>query len=205
MINKAAFMSLRERRKAEKFQAIRQAARELFATHGFHETPMREVARIADVGFGTVSAYASDKAGLAAMLLVEDLEQLDPLFIEVRQKVPLLDQVVDNFAISFRFWAEKPELSRVVLPMLGNTESPYIDPIMRRRASIRAALIAWLYQFKHQGLIKANCNLEQAGELLFALYVASINEWLSAHQLDPETGIERMRYLMEIPVSAFES
>ncbi|GLT00571.1 hypothetical protein GCM10007897_19590 [Sphingobium jiangsuense] len=197
--------SLRERRKAEKLQAIRNAARQLFTTHGFHETPMREVARIADVGFGTVSAYASDKAGLAAMLFVEDLDQLDPIFTEVRPDVPLLDQVVDNFAFTFRFWASKPELSRVVLPMLGNTDNPYVDIIMRRRAGVRAALIAWLFQFKQQGLIGHQWNLEQAGELLFALYIASVNEWLSANESDVESGIERMRYLMEIPILALVS
>ena len=85
---------------------------------------MREVARSADVGFGTVSAYASDKAGLAAMLFAEDLEQLPPVFQEADPGRPLLDQVIENFTFTFRLWATKPELARVVLPMLGNTDSP---------------------------------------------------------------------------------
>lgn len=195
--------SLRDRRKAEKLDAIRNAARQLFATHGFHETPMREVARIADVGFGTVSAYASDKAGLAAMLFVEDLGQLDPVFAKTNPDRPLLDQIIDNFAMTFRFWASKPELSRVVLPMLGNADKPYIDMIMRRRATIRASLIGWLGDFQKQGVIAAGLDLEQAAELLFALYIACVNDWLNAHEQDVESGIERMRYLMEIPVAAF--
>lgn len=194
--------SLRNRRKAEKLDAIRNAARELFATHGFHETPMREVARIADVGFGTVSAYASDKAGLAAMLFAEDLEQLAPVFSDIDHDQPLLDQVIDNFAMTFRFWASKPELSRVVLPMLGNADKPYMDMIMRRRAGVRAALIAWLGKFQEKGTIAAGLDLEQAAELLFALYIACVNEWLNAHEQDVESGIERMRYLLEIPVAA---
>jgi AcrR family transcriptional regulator len=202
VITKKVQTSLRERRKTEKLSAIREAARGLFATHGFHETPMREVARIADVGFGTVSAYASDKAGLAAMLFVEDLDQLDSVFSEALLDVPLLDQVVDNFTLTFRFWASKPELSRVVLPMLGNTEKPYIDTIMQRRASVRAALISWLSRFKEHGIISPNRDLEQAAELLFMLYIGCVNEWLSAYEQDVESGIKRMRFLMEIPVAA---
>jgi AcrR family transcriptional regulator len=195
-------VGLRERRKAEKLQAIRDAARGLFATHGFHNTAMREVARVADVGFGTVSAYAVDKAGLAVMLYVEDLENLEPIFQRARVDVPLLDQVIDNFTTTFRFWASKPELSRIVLPMLGNTNSPYVEKIMQRRGDIRGLLIAWLFKFKQKHVIAADCNLEQAAELLFSIYIASVNEWLSAHEEDENTGIARMRYLMEIPVNA---
>ena len=198
-------VSLRERRKVEKLEAIRNAARHLFATHGFHETPMREIARVADVGFGTVSAYASDKAGLAAMLFVEDLEELKPVFATIRPGVPLLDQVIDQFAATFRFWASKPDLSRVVLPMLGNTDSPYIGTIMRRRAMMRESLIKWLTKFQQAGAIVPGQNLDQAAELLFALYIACVKEWLGAHETDVETGIERLRYLMEIPVVALVS
>ena len=164
---------------------------------------MREVARIADVGFGTVSAYASDKAGLAAMLFVEDLDQLDPVFREARLDEPLLDQVIDNFALTFRFWASKPELSRVVLPMLGNNiDKPYVETIMRRRATLRVTLISWLSQFQEGNIISSRYDLEQAAELLFALYIACVNEWLSAYEQNVESGIERMRFLMEIPVRA---
>ncbi|MDH7794021.1 MULTISPECIES: helix-turn-helix domain-containing protein [unclassified Beijerinckia] len=197
-------IGLRERRKAEKLAAIRGAARHLFTTHGFHETPMREVARIADVGFGTVSAYASDKVGLAAMLFVEDLDQLNDLFTTIDPTGPLLDQVIANFSRTFRFWATKPELSRVVLPKLGNADNPYVEKIMQRRATMRAALIAWLYQFKQHGVIASGCNLEQAAELLFTLYIGCVNEWLGAGETVIESGIERMRYLMEIPVLAFQ-
>ena len=193
---------LRERRKAEKLDAIRKAARHLFETHGFHETPMREVARSADVGFGTVSAYASDKAGLAAMLFAEDLEQLPPIFKDADSARPLLDQVIENFAFTFRLWATNPELSRVVLPMLGNADNPYVDLIMKRRAKLRATLIAWLCQFKQDGVISQRHNLEQAAEFLFLLYIGCVNEWLSAGQTDVESGLARMRFLMEIPVGA---
>jgi AcrR family transcriptional regulator len=194
--------SLRERRKAEKLTAITKAARELFMTHGFHETPMREVARLADVGFGTVSAYATDKAGLAAMLFVEDLESLEPPFTVMKPDVPLLDQVMDYFSSTFRFWASKPELSRIVLPKLGNTDNPYVATILKRRSLLRAALISWLFQAKQMQKVSANCNIEQAAELLFALYIGSVNEWLRSDLDDIQSGIDRLRYLMEIPVNA---
>ncbi|UAJ10516.1 TetR/AcrR family transcriptional regulator [Glacieibacterium megasporae] len=197
-------IGLRERRKAEKVAAITKAARELFMTHGFHETPMREVARLADVGFGTVSAYATDKAGLAAMLFVEDLERLEPLFTTVDPDASMLDQVMAYFSTTFRFWASKPELSRIVLPKLGNTINPYVATILKRRSMLRASMISWLFQAKQARRVSADCNIEQAAELLFALYIGSVNEWLSSGLDDVQSGIDRLRYLIEIPVNAFE-
>ena len=194
--------NLRERRKAEKLAAITKAARELFMTHGFNETPMREVARVADVGFGTVSAYATDKAGLAAMLFVEDLERLEPLFTIIKPDVPLLDQVMYYFSFTFRFWASKPELSRIVLPKLGNPNNPYLATILKRRAMMRAALISWLFQAKQMRMVSAKCNIEQAAELLFALYIGFINEYMSSGVDDIQSGIDRLHYLMEIPVNS---
>lgn len=196
--------SLRERRKAEKLSAITKAARELFMTHGFHETPMREVARLADVGFGTVSAYATDKAGLAAMLFVEDLERLELLFSAVDPNTSLLDQIMEYFTATFHFWASKPELSRIVLPKLGNPSNPYVATILKRRAMLRVSMISWLFQAKQLRRVSADCNIEQAAELLFALYIGSVNEWLSSGLDDVQSGIDRLRYLMEIPVNAFE-
>ncbi len=195
-------LSLRERRKAEKFAAITKAARELFTTHGFAATPMREVARLADVGFGTVSAYAMDKAGLAAMLFVEDLERLEPLFTTVKSDVLLIDQIVCYFSYSFRFWASSPELSRIVLPRLSNADNPHLATILRRRAAVRSSLSKWLLDAKQMGLVSTQVNVEQAAELLFALYIGTMNEWLSSDLDDVQAGIDRLYYLLEIPVDA---
>jgi hypothetical protein len=138
------------------------------------------------------------------MLFVEDLDQLDDLFSAIDPAEPLLYQVIDNFSRTFRFWAAKPELSRVVLPKLGNPDNPHVEKIMQRRAAKGAALIAWLYQFKQHGVIADGCNLEQAAELLFALYIGCVSEWLGAGETEIKSGLERMRYLMEIPVLAFQ-
>ena len=106
------------------------------------------------------------------------------------------------FSFTFRFWANKPELSRIVLPKLVNTNNPYLATILKRRAMMRAALISWLFQAKQMRMVSANCNIEQAAELLFALYIGTVKEWLSSDLDDIQSGIDRLRYLMEIPVNS---
>ncbi|WP_324314775.1 TetR/AcrR family transcriptional regulator [Povalibacter sp.] len=196
---------LRERRKNEKLDAIKRAARQLFATHGFHMTPMREIARVADVGFGTVAAYASDKAGLAAMLFVDDLTHLPPLFVApIKPDRPVLDQLMDDFSVSFQFWASKPELSQIVLPMLNTSGNPHVQTIMERRAHLRQCLIQWLDRAKELRRMKSDFDSEQAAELFFSLYIHSLHEWLSADLADHTLGLDRLRYLLEIPVRQLE-
>ena len=198
-------MGLRERRKLEKLDAIKRAARQLFETHGFHMTHISEIARVADVGFGTVAAYASDKAGLAAMLFVDDLAHLPPLFVApIKPDRPLLDQLMDDFAVSFQFWASKPELSRIVLPLVRATGGPHIQMLLERRALMLGCLTEWIDRAKELRRMKSDFNSEQAAQLFFSLYIHSMHEWFTAELTDPTMGLGRLRYLLEIPVQRLE-
>jgi AcrR family transcriptional regulator len=192
----------RERKKAEKLSSIRKAARKVFKTKGYHALTMREVARAAEVGFGTVSAYASDKAGLLAMLFVEDLDHFPPVFEKIDPKLPLIEQLMQAFALMFSFWARHPDLSRAVLPQLqSKNTSPHIAAILKRRAAVRAELVTWIERSKSNKLIAREVNAEQAAEMLFALYTSTIHEWLISEAIEIETGLARLRYLFELPVA----
>lgn len=199
-------VSLRERRKTEKLEAIKQAARQLFETQGFRMTHISEIARVADVGFGTVSAYASDKAGLAVMLFVDDLAHLPPLFVApIKPDRSLLDQLLDEFSVSFRFWASKPELSRIVLPLVNAAGNPHVRMILERRDHMRQCLIEWIDRAKQLGRMQNDFDSAQAAELFFSLYIHAIHEWFSAELTDPQMGLDRLRYLLDIPVRRLEA
>ena len=196
---------LRERRKTEKLNAIKQAARHLFETRGFHMTHISEVARVAEVGFGTVSAYASDKAGLAVMLFVDDLAHLAPPFLApIKPDRSLLDQLMDDFSISFLFWANKPELSRIVLPLVNASGNPHVKMILERREHMHRCLCEWINRAKELRRMKNDFDSEHATQLIFSLYIHSIHEWFSADVTDPTMGLIRLRYLLELPVQRLE-
>src|SRR5689334_13078345 len=63
--------TLREKNKREKLARLSQAARELFAVHGFHQTTIRQIAAHAGIGVGTVFLYVKDKEGLLQLLFSE--------------------------------------------------------------------------------------------------------------------------------------
>jgi AcrR family transcriptional regulator len=201
---------LRERKKAEKAQLIRDAARQLFLTKGYEATTLREVAALADVGFGTVSAYATDKAGLLAMLYVEELAHLPPLFGEVDPEVDpkagLLDQLVAIFSRLYAFWAKAPALSRIVLPQMEFYNSnPFTEAIMQRREQVQADLASWLGQWQALGRVAAGVDTTQAAMTIFYVYTSALREWITRETLVLEEGERKLAYLLAIPVRAIEA
>lgn len=190
----------RERNRAAKQTLIREAARRLFVAHGYEATTLRAVAEEADVGFGTVFAYASDKAGLLAMVFVEELKALPPLFPADRAPTgDLLGEVIDGLAPLYRFWATIPSLSGQVLQQLefpgGN---PHLGIILARRAQARQELRDWLgRQALPPGIVAGD-----AADTLWAIYTAAVREWSATAPADPAAGLAHLRRLMALPIRA---
>jgi AcrR family transcriptional regulator len=194
---------LRERKKLEKAQLIRDASRHLFMTRGYEATTLRDVAALADVGFGTVSAYATDKAGLLAMLFVEDLQHLPPLFGSTDFEGGLLGQIAGTFSKLYEFWARNPELSRIVLPQMEFYNSnPFTDAILKRRQQLQADLALWLAACQDAGHVIRGADCTQAAATLFSIYTSALRDWITQDRVDVEEGRARLAYLLTIPVAA---
>jgi AcrR family transcriptional regulator len=194
---------LRERKKSEKARLIRDAARHLFLTRGYEATTLRDVAALADVGFGTVSAYATDKAGLLAMLFVDDLRQLPPLFGAADAADDLAAQLTDTFMQLSAFWARSPELSRIVLPQMEFYNSnPFTEQIMQRRRQVQAELAAWLAQCRDAGRVRRDVDTEQAAATIFSIYTSALRDWITNEPVVLERGRERLAWLLALPVAA---
>ena len=61
---------------SDKKQRIMQAAEQLFRTRQFHEITLDEVARLADIGKGTIYLYFSDKEDLFFQTAVAGFEEM---------------------------------------------------------------------------------------------------------------------------------
>lgn len=194
---------LRERKKTEKARLIRDAARQLFQTRGYEATTLRDVAALADVGFGTVSAYATDKAGLLAMLFVDDLEHLPPLFGAADARQPLVEQLTDTFMTLHAFWARNPELSRIVLPQMEFYNSnPFTEAIMKRRQQLQADLAVWLAACQAAGRVAPGIDTAQAAATLFSVYTSALRDWITGEPVELDAGRARLAWLLALPVAA---
>jgi AcrR family transcriptional regulator len=196
-------IGLRERKKIEKERAIRGAARILFTAKGYEGTTLREVAQLADVGFGTISAYANDKAGLLAMLFVEELKSLPPSFSGPLERRSILDQITEAFRPLYGFWARNPALSRIVLPQMEfYQDNPFAETILQRRREVESDLTNWLERARSAGRLVDTTDVVQAAQTIFAIYTSSVRKWILSDPLDVGAGVRELRYLLELPLKA---
>src|SRR5882672_1583760 len=112
-------MSLREKKKLETRERIRGAAADLFTRRGYGAATMRQIAKRAHVGLGTLFNYAEDKRDLVFLIFNEELNAItDVALAAPRPDQKLADQLLAVFRVHYRWLAAKPALARILLQEL---------------------------------------------------------------------------------------
>src|ERR1700680_898973 len=112
-------LGLREQNKLEKRQRIRAAARELFSKHGYDSATLRQIAKRAHVGLGTVFNYAQDKRDLVFLIFNEELAEVTEEALKAgKANHSLLDQLIGVYTPHYKYFGKSPALSRILLKEL---------------------------------------------------------------------------------------
>src|ERR1700733_1781708 len=102
-------LGLREQNKLDKIQRIRSAVRELFSRHGYETATLRQIAKRAHVGLGTLFNYAQDKRDLVFLMFNEELAAVgDEALAATRHEKLLLDQLLGLCRPHYLFFAKNP-------------------------------------------------------------------------------------------------
>src|SRR5688572_32833907 len=109
----------REKKKLATRERIRAAASELFARRGYGAATMRQIAKRAHVGLGTLFNYAEDKRDLVFLIFNEELNATtDVALAAPRLRDAPLEQLMAVFRAHYRWLAAQPELARILLQEL---------------------------------------------------------------------------------------
>ena len=109
-------LGLRERNKQNKVARIHSAARALFEEQGYDSTTIREIARRADVGVGTVFLYARDKTELLFLIFKDELHEVfDAASARVNDDAPVIDQLMAYFTPILKALAPNGALARIMV------------------------------------------------------------------------------------------
>ena len=105
-------LSPRQSQKEATRQRVLEAARELFDTHGYQGTTVREIARRAEISVGSVFTTFASKGEILSEVMAA---RLDPLYAEIDRVMPHLrgstaDRLRTMFAIHFEFEAKHVRL-----------------------------------------------------------------------------------------------
>jgi AcrR family transcriptional regulator len=183
----------RERNKAEKRRRIAAAARELFLSLGYDETTTREIARAAEVGLGTLFAYAADKRDMLFLITNDDLDDVTTTAEALERKgASWLPICLAIFRLHYEFFAREPVISRLMLRELQY----YAAGVQAQRfLAIRGRLVALLVDIvrgnQRDGTIRGDESAERIGKVIFVVYQAELREWLEKPS-DVDGGMHRL-------------
>ena len=113
----------REKAKIANEERIRKAASRLFRKQGFEKTTIRQIARAADLGLGTVYNYVDDKHGLLDMISKDEIDRVTrEAFESLPLKAPVLDSLLHVFRALYAHYQRQPDLALIIVKELTFTQ-----------------------------------------------------------------------------------
>ena len=193
---------LRERKKLATRDRIRAAAAELFTRHGYGAATMRQIARRAHVGLGTLFNYAEDKRDLVFLIFNEELNAItDVALAAPRPGQALVEQLLAVFRVHYRWLAGKPALARILLQELtfysSGKQAATFHGIRKRLIDGVEDLVRKAQQDRR---IR---NKEKAAVIarhIFFVYSASLRWWIAAPKPEPQAGVADLRRLLKLQI-----
>ena len=150
-----------------------QAAEQLFRTHQFHEITLDEVARLADVGKGTIYLYFSDKEDLFFQTAVAGFDGMcELLHANATDGVRFRDGLLQTCETISGFFRERRPLFRLILAQ-GERALECGGSLRRRwlerRKAMTQAVAATISRGVAAGEIRPDLPAEVLAEYLLGL------------------------------------
>ena len=153
-------------------QKVLAAARELFDTHGYQGTTIREIARHAGVAVGSVFTTFASKGEILSEVMQA---RLDPLYAELDRLFPHVrgstaDRLRAMFAVHFEFEARHV---RLFLSHIAAAYDWTLTPNARpygQNVRLKEVIIETLERGIAEGDVSSGVDLGEVVEMLLAVY-----------------------------------
>jgi AcrR family transcriptional regulator len=162
----------RQSQKAATRQRVLEAARELFDTHGYQASTIREIARHAGVSVGSVFTTFASKGEILSEVM---LARLDSLYAEIDRVMPHVrgstaERLQTLFAIHFEFEARQV---RLFLSHIAAAYDWTLSPAARpygRTPRLQEIIREILLQGVASGHVRGDIDPQEVIDLLMAGY-----------------------------------
>ena len=202
-----ASLGQRERNKLDKLRRIQSAAKELFVSKGYDDTTTREIAIRAGVGMGTVFTYADNKRDLLFLIANDDLEQTTRLAeAEIAPDASLLSNLLKLFRGHYEYFAQQPELSRLMLrEMLFYDSGQQANRFKSIRERFLAAICETVRLAKAGKTIAPRQDERTIGWVFFCIYQVELRQWISDGELSLQTGMASLERALRLLISGLSA
>lgn len=195
---------LRQSQKEATRRRVLDAARELFDTHGYPGTTIREIARHAGVAVGSVfTTFASKGEVLSAVMQA----RLEPLYAELDRVMPHLrgstaDRLRTMFAIHFEFEAQHVRLFLAHIAAAYDWTLPPSARPYGRTPRLQEIIRETLQKGVEQGDVRPDVDFQEVVDLLMAAY-AWTYRLVVVREADTRTLIAAMDRQIELIAGGF--
>ena len=195
----------REKNKIEKLQRIGEAARELFVQRGYDETTTREIAIRAGVGIGTVFTYAENKRDLLFLIANDDLDQVTrKAEAGVREDASCLENLLGFFRHHYKFFAQQPELSRLLLREMTFYDS---GRQANRFQQTREKNIRIVGEIVRMAAVNRTIRTPEdpgfIGWVAFCIFQVELRRWLMSSKLNLPVGMARLERALRLCIAGW--
>lgn len=197
---------LREQNKLEKSQRIRIAARELFSKHGYESATLRQIAKRAHVGLGTVFNYAQDKRDLVFLIFNEELAAVTEEALKVGQSHhSLLDQLTGIYTPHYEYFSRSPALSRILLKELTfYSEGKQAATFQQIRERLITGIEQLIRTAQREKRIRCEEDPRMVARQIFFLSSGAIRWWIASLRPDPSEGLAELRRLLKLQINGLD-
>ncbi len=126
----------------ERRLSILNAAKEMFAINGYHDTSISDIIKRADIARGTFYLYFKDKREIFDALFDQLLQRINESLIRVvisQDQKPPMEQIEENLHRIFQLAMNDPELARILFrhaPGLDSITDQKIEGFYNKIASL---------------------------------------------------------------------
>jgi AcrR family transcriptional regulator len=199
-------VGLREQNKLEKRQRIRAAARELFSRYGYDSATLRQIARRAHVGLGTLFNYAQDKRDLVFLIFNEELAAVtDEALRAAESHRFLLDQLMDIYKPHYEYFSKHPALSRILLKELTfYSEGKQAAAFQEIRGRLISGIEKAVRTAQQEGRIQPKEKAAIVARQIFFISSGAIRWWIAGLSPHPREGLAELRRLLALQICGLQ-
>jgi AcrR family transcriptional regulator len=198
---------LRERHKLEKRQRIRAAVRQLFSKHGYETATLRQIAKRAHVGLGTLFNYAQDKRDLVFLIFNEELSAVtDEALRAAQTQRRLLGKLIGLCQPHYKFFGKDPALSRILLKdMTFYSEGKQAAEYHRIRRRLLLGIEEAVKSAQREREIRSREDAALIARHIFLVFAGALRWWIASRKPNPREGLADLKRLFELQVNGLHS
>lgn len=199
-------IGLRQQNKIEKRLRIKAAARDLFLKHGYDDATMREIARRAHVGLGTLFHYARDKRDLIFLIFNDELAAVTTEALAAPQpNQPLLEQLLAVFATHYYFFSREPDLSRLLLrELIFYSKGTQAAAFLETRGRLLAGIEAIVGNAQSEGRLGCRESASSLARNVFFVFSGHIRWWIAQPDPHPFAGLSDLKQSLMLQINGLD-